>query len=216
MRTATVALLVLSAMLAGCTSGTGGGLEASGLEHRAVAERAAHNLDAGAVLVGLVGAEWANETFGDQFVTDSPEAAVLDRGADGNPGNGRALAWGYLFETSGGPALVAVTAGGTVLYADHLDEDSGTAESYGDGLPLGSVAIDSDEAADIVHDNNADFADLVTQDDVVVIMALAQSEDQDDPFWVFTVLRTGEDDDVVFVLVNANDGSYIDFNSFWN
>ncbi len=211
-----IALLVATCfLLAGCTTTLDGSTgTATGLAHRNAAEAAAGDLDDSAELVGIVGAEWANETFSDEFTSDSPEMAALDRGADATPGDGRALAWGYLFATDGDPILVAVSSGGSVLSVDRIDPDSDAAESYGGGV-IGAVSIDSDDAASIVRDNHDRFADVAEAEDVVVVMALTHSQDDGNTYWVFTAFRDN-DEDFVFALVNAESGAYTDFDSFWD
>ncbi len=211
-----VAILLTAVLLAltGCTDSPASE-PSSALGHREDAERVATDLDATAVLVAVFGPEWANESFGDRFEEESPEAAALNQGADDAVGDGQARVWGFLFETETDPLLVALDTAGNTLYADSIPDDSGTADSYDNYEALGDVNVDSPEAASIVLANNARFAELVQQPNAVVIMALGQDADQGVPFWVFTGFTDSDEEDFAWALVNALDGSYMDFDSMW-
>ncbi len=199
-----VALAAVTFLLAGCADS----VPNSGLDLRATAQSQAESLDGTAVMLAMFAPEWASETFGDKFEQESPEAAAINQGADPNVGDGRANAWGFLFETSDAPILVILDGNGNVLHADFIPEESNTADSYGNYAPLGRVNVDSIEAAQTIRDNNEDYTTIVKADDAIVVMALGRDADQNIPFWVFTAFQE-DGDDFVFAMVNADDGSYV-------
>ncbi len=210
MRLLVVAMVIVS-LLAGCSDAP----PASGQDLRTTAENAAADMDASAVLVAMFAPEWASESFGERFEEESPEAAALNQGVDDNLGDGEANVWGFMFETDGDPLLIALSSGGTLLHADYIPKDSETADAYDHYAPLGQVAIDSREAARIVRDNSEDFVARIAEPDAVVVMALGEDAQQGTPFWIFMAFSESDDEDFVFALVNAEDGTYSDFGSMF-
>lgn len=204
--------LFTAVALAGCFGGGSGGGDTA-LSLLDEAQAAADGVADDPVWYSAFAGEWTNETFGQNFEGETPEAEALNQGTDDDPGDGHANAWGFLFFSGEQPVLVVVASGGEVLEAATIPADSETAESYGDTAPLADVQVDSDEAAQAAADSNETFARIRGADDAVVVSALAQDGDQDRPYWVFTAFTESEEE-FVFVLIDARTGDAVEFPQF--
>lgn len=209
MRALIVAALLATITLAGCVSPTA----ASDLQ--SAAEREAARTHADPVLVGILGAEWTNDSLVTEVSEESPEAeALAEQGVDPNPGDGLANAWAYFFDTEEGGLIVVVGADGSIMDTQELEDVSEGSQSFGFEHAIGDYSVDSDEAAAIVAENHDRFSDVAMQDDALVMMILVHDEEfLEGTFWSFFAI-TAEGEDFVFAVVDAEDGSYQDFSQF--
>lgn len=209
MRVLVVALCLSVVALSGCVA------PASGLSLQDEAQREADRTYDDAVLVGILGAEWTNDSLVNQVSEESPEAeALAQQGVDENPGDGLANAWAYFFDSPEGGLVVVVGADGSIVDTEKLGSSSGS-KSFGFVNPIGEVSIDSVEAAAIVNENHERFAEVAAAEDALVMMFLVHDDEYfDGTFWAFMAV-TAEGEDFVFALVDGTSGEYTDFGSFF-
>ncbi len=208
MRILVIALLLSAVALSGCVAPT------SGLALRDEAQREADRTHDDAVLVGILGAEWTNDSLVTQVSEESPEAeALAQQGVDASPGDGLANAWAYFFDSPEGGLVVVVGADGNVVDTEEL-QGSGS-KSFGFTNPIGEVTVDSVEAAAIVSENHARFSEVAAKEDALVMMFLVHDDEYfDGTFWAFMAISS-QGEDFVFALVDGTSGEYTDFGAFF-
>lgn len=191
------ALLLCAALL---TAGCIGTVEAgTAKEHRSTAdERAERFAGPDAELISVAGFETNVTDEGYyQDERDDPEDAAKGP-ADDTIGDGEAPAWVYTYQTSNLTYRVTVAQNGTVIAnetEDDVDEDA---------VPIGEWEVTSDEAADIVADNNDSWT---TSEDGFGFYALARENEATDPIW--NLGQFIPEEGVVFARVNATTGEYL-------
>ncbi len=167
-------------------------------KNRDAADVAASEWDAQARLVAVHGIE-SNQT--------SDDPPHLTGRSDPLVGDGRAHAWKYVFASQDRPDdgyHVTVAANGTVL-------DANVTEPGDDVEPIVDWNVDSDEAARTVADENQTYRDATGRNDTTVVFFLGMGEtdgDETDPVWLLLV-EEDNGSDVLFVGVNARNGSYL-------
>lgn len=191
------ALLLCAALL---TAGCIGTVEAgTAKEHRSTAdERADRFAGPDAELISVTGFE-TNVTDEGWYADerDDPEDAAKGP-ADDTIGDGEAPAWVYTYQTSNLTYQVTVAQNGTVIAnetEDDVDEDA---------VPIGEWEVTSDEAADIVADNNDGWT---TSEDGFGVYALARENETTDPIW--NLGQFIPEEGAVFARVNATTGEYL-------
>lgn len=191
------ALLLCAALL---TAGCIGTVEAgTAKEHRSTAdERAERFAGPDAELISVAGFE-TNVTDEGYYADerDDPEDAAKGP-SDDTIGDGEAPAWVYTYQTSNMTYRVTVADNGTVIAnetEDDVDEDA---------VPIGEWEVTSEEAADIVADNNDGWT---TSEDGFGFYALARENETSDPIW--TLGQFLPDDGFVVARVNASTGEYL-------
>lgn len=135
----------------------------------------------------------------------------LARYPDDELQDGQAPAWGYVYQAGNRTYAVAIGANGTVL-AEETDEDDDPE------TPVEGWEVDSDEAAEIIAENNDTWANA--GDDGGVWYALAQDEPEDDPeedpehdpMWIVGLSLPGEAP--ILYRVNATTGEYLGASTF--
>lgn len=214
MRKIVVLLIVAALGAAGCI----GTVEAqsSTMELREKADEQAAAWDEDAQLVGVFGLEMAqpegpedddgNESSANG--TAEAEDAEADeeqdpfdqvaRTADEELKDGQAPAWLYSYQAGNRSYHVAIAANGTILAEEtERDDDRET--------PIEDWEVDSDEAADVVAENNETWSR--TDDARSVMYGLGQNGTEEDPVW-FIVLFPGDAAPIVYT-VNATTGEYL-------
>lgn len=180
LRSLAVLLLALLAApaLAGCAGETASG--ATVLEHREAAEDRAAQWDEQARLSKVTGVEGrhAEHVAGDERLPEE-EPFWAPAANDSDVGDGRSAVWAYEFASpsqSDTVLQVAVDAAGTVV-------STSTEPRKAEDQPLPAGVLDSDEAAEIAKQANAELREGLQKSDPGVSLHLVHEEDHGVAVW---------------------------------
>lgn len=192
------ALLVCACLVsAGCIGNARAG---TAMETREEADEQAERF-AGpdAELIEVTAAEM-NTTDLEDSESDT-EDAMLSR-TDERIGDGEAPAWMYTYQTSELTYRVTVAHDGTVL----ANETSN--ETDPDATPIGEWSVSSEEAAEIVDENNDTWT---TDADGFGFYALERDNETEDPIWGLAQFTP---DHAILAAVNASTGEFLGAHPF--
>lgn len=204
MRPEPAPLLVLALITAGCVGGATAGTPA--MEPRESASEEATAWDEDARLVGVFAADLSQQEIqeerreanrSDEEEADRFRLHRAARSADGEVGDGKAGRWLYEYRAGGRAYRILVAANGTVL-----DTARGPAEE--DEAPIQGWEVDSDEAAEILAENNDAFADA--EGARSAFYALFANTTDANPVWAFGLFLA--DRAPVVYTVDARTGEY--------
>lgn len=172
MRRSWLVLVLFASALAGCVTSEDG-LTAKDAEARAHERAVAWQGDA--ELLGIVGREGRD--------VGGPLGAEPLRAADGRVGDGRAPAWGLVYQSRDANSTLRVTVSSSAV----TEEDA-----RGEGLGQPGVQgweVDSPRLVQILR-SNSDVGPLLDAPDVVLVVSLAMSPGRQDPTWNFEASST--------------------------
>lgn len=192
------ALLVCLAMATACCIGTAQGSTA--MENRDTADEQADRFAGpGAELVSVAGFEVNTSAASND--RSNPYSAAQSY-PDDSFGDGEAMAWVYSYRMDNTTYRVTVAHNGTVL-ANTTDDDVDE-----DQHPIEDWSVDSEEAADIVEENNDTWS---TEGHGFGIYFLSKENATGDPIWNLGQLT---ENGFLFARVNASTGEYLGAHTF--
>lgn len=194
-------LLAVALALAGCVGPFDDGITA--MDVREDANEEASEWNENATLVGVFGLEVSQRLF-DMATREAEEESDIHNvtyRADESRGDGKTAAWVYEYVAANGTYTVVLADNGTVLH-EEVDEDEPDENFTAEAIE--GWEVDSDEAADIVAENNDTWERA--EDANITFYALEKDEDESDPTWALGFQAEGG---TYIFAVNATTGEYL-------